>query len=287
MTTRETCYHELLRIRDNLREREIRLDCCEPYTLSALNMQDYISLKKHELVPLQQKLSSLGLSSLGMAHFHIMHTIEKEIEWLSSALEKPYKSSGAEHISFENAYELLKRRAEFLKPNDTPMAVPSVMITLPSDAAEDPLFIETLHHSTIDICRINTAHDTPCTWQKMADMVHRLNAGPRRERPMRIYVDLAGPKFRTGALRKVSTTFKIRPFRTPKLRIVPVSSGLQTSARVTGEEKGETEVTLVVDKRFYKGLRNASTVRFHDGEGRKKRCRLLSWSSTECLVESK
>lgn len=287
MTTHETCYRELLRIRDSLREREIRLVSCDPYISSALNMQDYISLKKHDLVPLQQRLSSLGLSSLGMAHFHIMHTIEKELEWLSGAVGEPFVPSDAEYISYEAAYALLKERAAFLKPNDDRMAVPSVMITLPSDAAENPLFIETLQRPTIDICRINTAHDTPQVWHKMADMIHRLNSGPRQERPMRIYVDLAGPKFRTGPLKQVPKTFKVKPFKTPHIRLVPRSSALLTTARFIDERKREMEVTVVVNDRFYEALCDASVVRLQDREGRRKRCEIYSWNSEACLLEAK
>ena len=287
MTTRETCYHDLLRIRDSLREREIRLASCEPYMLSCLNMQDYISLKKHELVPLQQKLSSLGLSSLGMAHFHIMHTIEHELEWLSGALGIPYTPSDAERISYDAAYELLKARAAFLKPNDDRMAVPSVMITLPSDAAENPLFIETLQRPGIDICRINTAHDTPQTWRNMAAMIHELNKGPRKDQPLRIYVDMAGPKFRTGAVRKLPKTFKVKPFKTPHIRVVPRSSALQTSACYIDEQKREMEVTIVVEERFYRALCDAKVLKIHDSDGRRRRCKVYSWNSKVCLVEAK
>ena len=287
MTTHETCYRELLKIRDSLRQRQVYLPLCEPYAQSALNMQDYISLKKHDLVPLQQQLSSLGLSSLGMAHFHILYTIEKELAWLAGVLGEPYEYPETPSIGFDEAYRLLGERAAFLKPNDDRMAVPSVMITLPSDAAENPLFIDTLKRQAIDLCRINTAHDGPEVWREMVEMIRRLNADARRERPMRIYVDLAGPKFRTGPLRRQPKCFKVKSFRTPNVRILPQSSGALTALRFADERRSETEVTIVVDDRFYEGLRKASSLRLKDSEGRRRRCDIYSWTPELCLAEAK
>jgi pyruvate kinase len=57
----------------------------------------------------------------------------------------------------------------------------------------------------MDLARINTGHDELETWQ---EMVTRIRASSRRlERPCRIHLDLAGPKLRTGPIRKGHKVF--------------------------------------------------------------------------------
>ena len=49
----------------------------------------------------------------------------------------------------------------------------------------------------VEAVRINCAHDDPDTWANMIEHVH--SAGERTGRRMRIFMDLGGPKVRTGA----------------------------------------------------------------------------------------
>jgi len=287
MNPHHDCFHELLRIRDALIARHVYLDACEPYGSSALNMQDYISLKKHDLAPLQERLSELGLSSLGKSHFHILHTIERELELLAAASGLEFTPVNQSYIGYTQAYELLKERARFLKPGEERMSVPSVMLTLPSNAAEDPDFIANLERFGIDICRINTAHDTPETWRAMAEMIRGLNEGVRKDHPIRIYVDLAGPKFRTGSVRMQPMGFKIKPYRSERVRIVPRSGTLRSEAVPGMGPEAAITVTVVVEERFFQELWKAEALKISDVEGRRRRCEVLSWNPAECFVEAK
>lgn len=201
-------YDELVRIHNIILERRTMVEICKPHLHSCMNMQDFLSLKKFDLTMLQKALVDIGFSSLEWSHFYLVYTIEKQLEVLGHLLGySPMERS--QEPSPQDVYISMQQRSRFLKSHES--SENSVMITLPSDAAEDPSIIQGLAARNIDIVRINTAHDSLNQWQKMAQIVKRINQSTRLNNPIRIYVDLAGPKIRTGKIKLVTVPLKIRP----------------------------------------------------------------------------
>jgi pyruvate kinase len=281
------CYEVLSRLREQMLKREVVLPSCGRYESSCLNMQDFLTLKKYDLSRIQGMLSSLGLSSLGKAHFHLLYTIGRELKLLERILGIVNEAPETRCIGFDEAYERMKERARFLKSDDSSSFAPSVMITMPSNAADDALLYESLLSARVDLCRINTAHDTPVVWKRMADTVRRINANERQENPIKIYVDLAGPKFRTGPLKQVSASFKINPRRTESFLIVPASSHAMTMRERKEGSETISPATVVVNNGFYARLRSAGRIGMEDAEGRERKCKILSWDDSGCIVEAK
>ena len=85
------------------------------------------------------------------------------------------------------------------------------MVTLPTEAAEQPDLVSRMTVSGMDIARVNCAHDEPVLWQRMIDNV-RGTKRPNGHRP-RIAMDLGGPKLRTGPLQPVRVPYASRPER--------------------------------------------------------------------------
>jgi len=200
-------YDELSKIHEIMLERRTILEEGKPHLHSFMNMQDFLSLKKFDLNMLQQALVNIGFSSLERSHFYLLYTIEKQLETLALLLGKPSAIISDEPTP-EEVYTPMKRRSRFLKSNNN--LENSVMITLPSQAAEKPDFIYDLAARSIDIVRINTAHDTLAQWKNMAATVQEINQSTRQINPLKIYVDLAGPKIRTGKIKLVTAPVKIR-----------------------------------------------------------------------------
>ena len=73
-----------------------------------------------------------------------------------------------------------------------------IMVTLPSQAATDYLFVRELVVRGMDCARINCAHDDHNTWAGMVSHVRR--AVQETGRPCRVLMDLAGPRVRTGTI---------------------------------------------------------------------------------------
>ena len=84
----------------------------------------------------------------------------------------------------------------FGKPQDKRST--RVMVTLPSEAAGDfPLVREMLTLGK-DCARINCAHDSAASWEKMVANIRQ--AERETKRSCRILFDLSGPKLRTGEI---------------------------------------------------------------------------------------
>lgn len=70
------------------------------------------------------------------------------------------------------------------------------MVTFPSEAASDPQLVADLLQAGMTVARINLAHDSEAEWHRMLE--HFRAACEAQGRSCRVYMDLAGPKVRTG-----------------------------------------------------------------------------------------
>ncbi|MEO0554078.1 MAG: pyruvate kinase [Bacteroidota bacterium] len=80
-----------------------------------------------------------------------------------------------------------------------------IMVTLPSEAAYDYQVVRNIVKNVTNCVRINCAHDNEDSWFKMIENVKK--AESEFGRPVKIAMDLARAKIRTGGIRK---TFKLK-----------------------------------------------------------------------------
>lgn len=69
----------------------------------------------------------------------------------------------------------------------------------PRQAADDDKLVSKLLGAGMNCARVNTAHDSADVWQRIIATVQRCAEAAGKE--CRIFMDVAGPKLRTGALR--------------------------------------------------------------------------------------
>ena len=171
----------------------------ENYRDSARNLIHYLALRRHDLRQLQLWLAQLGLSSLGRAESHVLATVD-------AVLSALYGLSGAAWprpndyavVDFARGEELLAKHTEtLLGPAATERGV-RIMVTMPSEAADDYLLVHNLLQQGMDCMRINCAHDDPSVWLRIIGHLRRANAALGRQ--CKVVMDLAGPKLRTGPL---------------------------------------------------------------------------------------
>ena len=104
-----------------------------------------------------------------------------------------------------------------------------VMVTMPSEAADDYNLVRALVSEGMDCMRINCAHDGIEAWDRMVTNLHRARKETGRE--CRILMDLPGPKLRTGPITPGPRVAKWRPIATSsaksllRLRFVWPQSG--------------------------------------------------------------
>jgi pyruvate kinase len=200
----ESLIAKLAQIRDSLinQEKELheRITTAHAgYRKSVANLIHYLALRHHDIRTLQDELASLGLSSLGRAESHTMWTIDAVLNALHHlAGQHTQPLSPAADLGFAEGRSMLANHTEaLLGPAPAHRAV-RIMVTMSADAATDYVSVRDLLAHGMNCMRINCAHDTPEAWSRM---VHHLKRA-RRELglPCRIFMDLAGPKLRTGPI---------------------------------------------------------------------------------------
>ena len=207
------------------------------YKVSARNLAHYLALRHSDRRELQEWLSRVGLSSLGRAESHVMANLDKVLGILHRLTGQPWEvHSKDEPVGIKTSRKLLERHtAELLGVPPTGRVV-RIMVTLPSEAAGDFGLVRGLVVSGMDIARINCAHDGPAEWKAMAAHVRR--AAKTMGRPVRILMDLGGPKLRTGHLAPAAAVLKLKPLRDDLGRVLaPARVGLRpagASMPVTG-----------------------------------------------------
>ncbi len=177
---------------------------------SAANLVHYLELRHHDVRDLQARLAAAGLSSLGRSEAHVLATIEEVLSVLSrlNGHEPPPRAAG---VALSEGHEFLTVNAKALLGTSAGTRGTRIMVTLPTQAADDPDLVSHMTDCGMDIARVNCAHDGPELWQRMSDHV-RSTRRANGHRP-RIAMDLAGPKLRTGQLLPGPRVVRISPRR--------------------------------------------------------------------------
>ena len=163
---------------------------------SALNLAHYLRFRQTDLRLLQRRLMGLGLSSLGRAEGRVLATLDAVGAALALMLERPDEHPlmpserqffrGEKYLS-DNAMEIFGAPASG--------RVGRIMVTLGTEAAEDPGFLQELARRGTNLVRINCAHDDQDVWARMIENARAVAGSGGR---LRILMDIAGPKVRTG-----------------------------------------------------------------------------------------
>ena len=164
---------------------------------SALNLAYYLILRNHDLRAIQMALMPLGLSSLGRLESRVLTNLDAVISSLGriasvQADDLPQRPSL--EAFFKGEQRLQQNTDELFGPMFGDRAV-RIMVTMPSEAAENYELVRELLKRGMNCVRINCAHDTQTAWSGMVQNVRRaeLETGQR----CKVLMDLSGPKPRT------------------------------------------------------------------------------------------
>ncbi|NES92918.1 pyruvate kinase, partial [Okeania sp. SIO2B9] len=167
---------------------------------SAQNLIHYLAVRRHDIRDLQYDLSILGLSSLGRMEAHVMASLHAVLEALHRIdnLSIPPELQTELSITHELGNAILtKHTLEILGPKPE-LRNARIMVTMPSEAADDPQIIHKLLAKDMNIMRVNCAHDNREVWTKMIQNLRQ--AETELGKSCRISFDLGGPKLRTGKI---------------------------------------------------------------------------------------
>lgn len=160
------------------------------------NLAHYLTLRRHDIRPLQRRLMACGLSSLGRLESRVLPTLDAVLAMLAPHADETFsRSNGANEATFFQGETFLAEAADGLLGDVPGRRRCRIMVTLPSEAKDQPDFVLDLVRRGMNIARINCAHDDREAWLAMA--AHVRTAGERLGVPVRVLMDIAGPKIRT------------------------------------------------------------------------------------------
>jgi pyruvate kinase len=251
---------------------------------SARNLAHYLALRHNDRRPLQDKLARIGLSSLGRAESNVLANLDKVLGILHRLVALPWQSHATdEPVGIKRSRKLLEQHtASLLGAPPTERAV-RIMVTLPSEAAGDYGLIRQLVDSGMDIARINCAHDGATEWKAMVRHVRR--AAKAIGRPVRILMDLGGPKLRTDHLPASTPVLKLRPVRDELGRVqIPVRLGLYPSGR-PAQVKGAS-VSIGVEADWLSRIKQDDQLHLIDARDARRDFRVVDRDADGVLAES-
>lgn len=162
------------------------------YRPSAENLAYYLALRGDDLRELQNELLRFGVSSLGRCEPYARPNVQAVGAALSALAGQPPAEVGEWYGQFGVLKARLAANSQALLGEQ----IPGIMVTFPSEAAEDAQLVADLLEAGMTVARINLAHDSEAEWAKM--LANLRAACEAQGRSCRVYMDLAGPKVRTG-----------------------------------------------------------------------------------------
>ena len=165
---------------------------------SASNLASYMALRRRDLRTLQRPLMALGLSSLGRLESRVLPTLVAVKAALAALAGLAPEEGPSAETFFAGERRLVECAHELLGMPATSRPT-ALLVTCPTEAADDPSFMRELAERSVEAVRINCAHDGPDRWERMIG--HARAAEMATGRRFKILMDLAGPKIRTGEVR--------------------------------------------------------------------------------------
>lgn len=227
---------------------------------SARNLIHYFAFRSFDVRAMQKHLRNLGLTRFANAQGHIKASVLLTRYLLGLAMDKNEKEALKKQWSIKQANRRLTKNTKRLLGYRSKGRRVRIMVTQPKESAENYELVKSMIAQGMNCARINCAHDSPEVWKKIIQNVRE--ASDELNKKIKISMDLAGPKIRTGEIQPGPKVIRCKPKKDafgavvepaevvllPQLEYsgqpysVPISHGKSTAL-----QKGE--VLTVVDAR--------------------------------------
>lgn len=227
---------------------------------SARNLLHYLTLRTLDLRDLQGELSSLSISSLGHSEGYTLSNLLKILQlliMLTGAAADDLYPDFRSPLDYKTSRQCLRYNALQLLGQHHRGEGSRIMVTMPSEAAEDYEMIHGLLLAGMDIARINTSHDSEEDWQRMISNIRRGQETTGKN--CMIYMDLSGPKLRTESVfPAIGKKHNLRLFPGDCLQLVPVAPKIK--------DKHALPQVLVTLPEIFGDSRPGHRIYFDDGK---------------------
>ena len=251
-----------------------QFDLHESQSESARNLLHYLSLRRRDLRSIQDRLAAQGLSSLGRAESHVKASVDTIDDVLNRLIDNHQEQQNpVEALSYQEGVDRLSAHTERLLGPEPENRSVRIMVTMPSEAAEDYEFVRRLVLNGMDCMRINCAYDDAPAWSRM--IAHLRRASEETGVSCRVLMDLAGPKLRTGEIKRGPEVIKWRPRRN-------TFGGVKSPARIwltpvegASAPPEPADACLPVTGRGLELLKPGDVLKFFDARGASRSMRIV------------
>ncbi|MGH9765488.1 MAG: pyruvate kinase [Blastocatellia bacterium] len=272
-------HHEMSRLESQSLSTENSLQAT--HQQSARNLIHYLALRRHDIRRLQERLTSLGLSSLGRSEAHIKLSVEILLGLLHRlTIRHPSPVSKIEDCALVSEWKALlnEHTVKLLGPKPAHRGV-RIMVTMPSEAADDYKLVRNLVSEGMDCMRINCAHGGVEAWARMVSNLHKARKATGKE--CRILMDLPGPKLRTGPIRPGPRVVKWRPHRDAFGTVIAPARIWLTPVGSQEAPASHADACLPITAEWISLLQKGDVLRFFDARGASRRLAVVE-AAGEC-----
>ena len=246
---------------------------------SARNLVYYRAMRSDDIRDLQKRLGWMGISRLAKAESHTLSSLFITRSVLTAFLNDEPAHIQPAGLSIKEGNRLARTNAKALLGFRAKGRRTRIMVTLPSEAAEDYQLVRQMVAEGMNCARINCAHDGPEQWKKMIDHVRK--ASEKLKRNCRVAMDLAGPKIRTGALKPGPKVRKYRPQKDVRGRIVqPIEVRIGPAPHVNLEL-----AHVPISSAALKTLKVGNRLYFRDARRKKRELLITEVQADGCIAE--
>src|SRR5271165_5181078 len=233
---------------------------------SARNLVHYMGLRRHDLRELQEDLGRLALSSLGRLESHVIATLDALMALLYKLADKKWRGRAIEETfaEFDSGSALLEKHAVESLGQAPGNRNVRIMVTMPSEAANDPNLVRNFLSRGMNITRINCAHDSAAEWLRMVENLRA--AQEETGKTCKIAFDLAGPKLRTGPVAASPGIIRWKPVRNALGQVTSCAYVAFCSENYSPDE-GDT-IVIPVKGSIFRHAQAGDTVELTDTRGR-------------------
>ncbi len=246
---------------------------------SARNLVYYRAMRSDDIRSLQKRLGWMGISRLAKAESHTLSSLYITRSVLTAFLnDEPIHIQPA-GLSIKEGNRLARTNAKALLGFRAKGRRTRIMVTLPSEAADDYKMVRQMVAEGMNCARINCAHDGPEQWKKMIDNVRK--ASKKLKRNCQVAMDLGGPKIRTGDLEPGPKVRKYRPQKDVRGRIIqPVEVWIGPAPHLSLEL-----AHVPISSAALKALKPGDRLYFRDARRKKRELVITEVQDDGCVGE--
>ncbi|MFK7771144.1 MAG: pyruvate kinase [Saprospiraceae bacterium] len=179
--------------------------------LSAKNLYNYMLLRSVDLRKYHDALSDLGISSIRTPEGYVFSKLQNVLKLLKTAQGKKMEENiEIKAMNYKQGKKTLRRNANELFNRTKKKHFTEIMVTMPDEAATDIELLKNLVNEGMEVARINLGRGNMKLWRGMLKNIDQVKK--EMKVPLKVYMDLAGPKIRTAKIEVISKKGKVKNF---------------------------------------------------------------------------